>query len=201
MNRATGMNVPNLLSALRIVLAPMLLVLAWFGAGRVFLAGLCVSLASDIVDGKLARKLGQTSELGAKLDSWGDFATYMCVPWCAAWLRPDFVRTEWMFFAAVVASYTIPVAIGFLKYRRLTSYHTKAATLGAYLVGGATVVIFAGGPAWPFRLATAVLVYAELEEIAITCLLRSWRANVPTLGHALALRRSAQAPTTSSAPG
>ena len=93
------------------------------------------------------------------------------------------------------------VVIGFLKFRRLTSYHTKAATLGAYLVGGATVVIFAGGPAWPFRLATVAIVYAELEEIAITCALPRWRANVPTLGRALALRRSIQAPTTSSAPG
>lgn len=197
----TARNIPNLLSTARIALAPILLLLAWFGAGRLFLAGLCLSLATDIVDGKLARRLGQTSELGAKLDSWGDVATYLCVPLCAAWLRPEFVRVEWMFFAAVVASYTIPVAIGFLKYRRLTSYHTKAATFGAYLVGGATVVIFAGGPAWPFRLATAAIVYAELEEIAITCVLSSWRANVPTLRHALALRRSAQAPTTSNAPG
>ena len=197
----TAINIPNLLSAARIALAPILLLLAWFGEGRLFLAGLCLSLATDIVDGKLARRLGQTSELGAKLDSWGDLATYMSVPLCAAWLRPAFVRAEWIFFAAVVASYTIPVAIGFFKYRRLTSYHTKAATLGAYLVGGATVVIFAGGPAWPFRLATAAIVYAELEEIAITCVLTSWRANVPTLRHALALRRSAQAPTTSNAPG
>jgi len=199
-------NIPNLLSGTRIVLAPLLLALAWFGEGRVFLVGLCVSLLTDIVDGKLARKLGQTSELGAGLDSWGDFATYMSVPFCAAWLRPEFVRAEWMFFAAVVASYTIPVVIGFLKFRRLTSYHTKAATLGAYLVGGATVVIFAGGPAWPFQLATVAIVYAELEEIAITCALPRWRANVPTLGRALALRRSiqaptTQAPTTSSAPG
>jgi len=194
-------NVPNLLSGARIVLAPVLLLLAWWGAGRAFLACLCVSLLTDIVDGKLARRFGQTSELGARLDSWGDFATYMSVPFCAVWLRPDFVRAEWPFFAAVVASYTVPVAVGFLKYRRLTSYHTRAATLAAYLVGGATIVIFARGPAWPFRLAAAVLVCAELEEMAITAVLPAWHANVPTLRRALAIRRGAHAPTTSSAPG
>ena len=49
--------------------------------------------------------------------------------------------------------------------------------------------MFAGGPALPFRLATAVLVLAELEEIAITAALPEWHANVPSLVHALALRR------------
>jgi hypothetical protein len=34
----------------------------------------------------------------------------------------------------------------------------------------------------------AVLVLAELEEIAITAVLPEWRANVPTLRQALRLR-------------
>ena len=51
--------------------------------------------------------------------------------------------------------------------------------------------MFAGGPALPFRLATAVLVLAELEEIAISAVLPAWHANVPSLAHArgLAARR------------
>jgi hypothetical protein len=49
-------------------------------------------------------------------------------------------------------------------------------------------VLFAGGPALPFRIAACVLVLAELEEIAITATLREWRANVPTLWHARRLR-------------
>jgi hypothetical protein len=37
-------------------LAPVLLTLAWAGAARVFVALLCVSLLTDMVDGKLARR-------------------------------------------------------------------------------------------------------------------------------------------------
>jgi hypothetical protein len=48
--------------------------------------------------------------------------------------------------------------------------------------------VFAGGSALPFRLATAVLVLAELEEIAITAALPA-HANVPSLAHALGLWR------------
>lgn len=180
--------IPNVLSLLRLIAAPVLLVLAYQGRAQVFLGLYGAALVTDIIDGKLARWLNQTSEFGAKLDSWGDFALYMTVPLDAYWLRPDFVHSEWPTFFAIVAAYTCPVAIGFFKYRRLTSYHTKGAVLSAYLVGAASFVVFAQGPAWPLRLATLVLLIAELEEIAITAVLPQWTANVSTLGRALKIR-------------
>ena len=99
---------------------------------------------------------------GAVLDSWADLATYASLPPSAWWLRPGFVRAEAIFLLVAVASYVAPVAIGFLRYGRLTSYHTRGAKLAAYLGGASALVVFAGGPALPFRLATAVLVLAEL---------------------------------------
>jgi hypothetical protein len=57
------------------------------------------------------------------------------------------------------------------------------------LLGASVFVVFADGPAWPFRLATLVFVVAEVEELAITSVLREWQADVPTLRHALARRR------------
>ena len=186
------MTIPNVLSVLRIGLAPVLLTLAWRGASDGFVGCLALALATDIADGLLARRLGQTSELGARLDSWGDLLLYLCVPVAAVLLRPDFVRSEMVWFAIAVGSAVVPVAIGVARFGRLTSYHTRGAKVAAYLLGGSALVVFAHGPAWPFRLATAVLVCAELEEIAITAVLPAWRANVPSLGHALAVRREAR---------
>ena len=62
----------------------------------------------------------------------------------------------------------------------------------AYLLGGSTLAAFAGGPGWPFRIATAAFVCAEAEEIAITLVLPRWHANVRSLTHALVLRRAAR---------
>jgi phosphatidylglycerophosphate synthase len=180
--------IPNVLSLSRLCTAPVLVLLAYLGWGGTFLALYGLALVTDIVDGKIARWLKQTSELGTKLDSWGDFALYMTVPLDAWWLRPDFVRSEAACFVAIVAAYTVPVAIGFFKYWRLTSYHTRGAVLAAYAVGGASFVMFAGGPSWPLRAAAAFLVLAELEEIAITAVLPRWTPNVRTLGHALRRR-------------
>jgi len=181
-------NVPNALSALRITLAPVLLVLGWVGASQAFVVCLAVALTSDILDGKLARWLGQTSEFGARLDSIGDLLLYVVVPICAVWLRPAFVRAELGWFAVAVAAAMIPVIVGLSKFGRPTSYHTRGAKLSAYLLGGSIFVIFADGPAWPFQMATAVFVLAELEELAITSVLSEWRPNVPSLRHAFTLR-------------
>ena len=87
-------HIPNLISGCRLATAPVLLLLAWYGYSQAFLAITTASFASDVLDGYLARRLGQTSELGAKLDSVGDFVIYITLPLGAWWLWPDMARRE-----------------------------------------------------------------------------------------------------------
>jgi cardiolipin synthase len=89
-------NVPNLLSFLRILLVPVFL---WFLLEELFLASiavLAVAGLTDFLDGFLARKLNQTTKLGKMLDPVADrlyiFATLLAlsatgyVPWWLAGL-------------------------------------------------------------------------------------------------------------------
>lgn len=184
------LTIPNLLTASRIGFAPVMMVLAWLGHERAFLICLIISLATDIFDGKIARWLGQTSEFGSKLDSWADLATYTTLPIDTYWLRPDLVVSEWPAFVVVVCAYVVPITIGFIKYRKLTSYHTRGAVVSAYCIGISVIVMFAHGPTWPLRVAVGVVALAEIEEIAITLVLPVWRANVKDLRAAMAIRRS-----------
>ena len=89
-----------------------------------------------------------------------------------------------------MGAYVLPVAYGFVKFRTLTSYHTRGAVISAYLVGAATILIFAGGSAWLFRLAALVLALAELEEMAITTVLPKPVTNVKDFRAALRLARN-----------
>jgi phosphatidylglycerophosphate synthase len=177
--------IPNALSMLRIGLAPVLVALAWYGANTAFACVYFFSLLTDIADGYIARRFGLTSELGARLDSWGDILTYLAVLPGLWWLQPRFVDEAAISITVVVCSYLVPIAAGFAKYRQLTSYHTRLATVAAYALGASLLLVFITGSAWPFRLAMAVIVISQIEEIAITLTLPVWRANIPSIQWAL----------------
>jgi CDP-diacylglycerol--glycerol-3-phosphate 3-phosphatidyltransferase len=149
---------------------------------------LVVAFASDALDGYLARRLGQTSELGALLDSVADFAIYLTIPLVGWWLWPDIIRREAPYFTAVIASTILSPMIGYGKFRTCTSYHTWAAKLAAFLVGSSVILLFAGWLPCLFRLVTPVCVYAAMEEIAITLALPKSQPNVRSFWHIMRKR-------------
>jgi CDP-diacylglycerol--glycerol-3-phosphate 3-phosphatidyltransferase len=184
-------NVPNLLSIGRIVAAPIQLYLAFSGQKTAYLAVLMLALLSDAVDGFIARKLRQTSELGARLDSYGDFATYLSLPLCAWWLWPEIIHDEMPTIVIALASYLCPVSIGYIRFRTLIAFHSRGAKLSAILVGISVLLMMLNGPHWPFRISSLVFLLAGLETIAITFVMTVPKANVPSIFTALAIRREA----------
>ncbi|HEV2286388.1 MAG TPA: CDP-alcohol phosphatidyltransferase family protein [Steroidobacteraceae bacterium] len=185
---AGNLNLPNAVSALRILAVPVLALLAFRGAGLAFTILLAASLLLDALDGYLARRLNQQTPLGAQLDSWGDFLTVLVYPGAALWLQPVLLKHNALWVTLAFLAYLSPIALGFLKYGRLTSYHTRLMSLCAYLMGAAAVAFFAGWSDLPLRGACLVLVAAAAEEVLITATLPVWQANVRDLKHALALR-------------
>jgi CDP-diacylglycerol--glycerol-3-phosphate 3-phosphatidyltransferase len=163
--------------------------IAWNGHLKIYVLCLCFSLVTDVLDGFLARWLKQTTEFGAKLDSRADFATVLSLPICVWWLRPDVVRDEAPYVCVALAGYLVPVAAGLLKYKRLTSYHTWAGKVAAVILGPGVVLLLATELNRAFQFVAVVAFLAGMEELAITSLLREWRANVPSLWHALQMNR------------
>jgi CDP-diacylglycerol--glycerol-3-phosphate 3-phosphatidyltransferase len=178
-----ALTLPNLLSILRILMAPLLLVSAATGRAGIFVFLFILSLLSDALDGFLARRLNQVSELGAQLDSWGDLATYLAAPVGAWLLWPALIRREQTFILLGLGGFLFPILLGFYKFRRLTSYHTRAARFAAVLLGFAAPLLLLGGPPYPFRSAIILFLLAEVEEVAITLHLKHWQANVPSFWH------------------
>ena len=175
---------PDQLSGLRLALVPVLLGLAWLGLHGVFVAALAVALATDVLDGFLARRLGVCSEAGARLDSRADLATWLALPLCAWWLRPDLVATEALWIGAGLVSALGTTAYGFVRFRRLTSYHTWGAKASAVALGAALFPFLGWGVALPLQAAIALLVLSQIEEAAITRTLPAWESDVPSWWHA-----------------
>ncbi|RPI76271.1 MAG: CDP-alcohol phosphatidyltransferase family protein [Desulfobacteraceae bacterium] len=177
--------ITNIITSTRILAVPFLLYLAWSNEKTGFLILLLFSLATDAVDGFLARKLNQESEWGAKLDSWGDFGLMAITPLCVWWLWPELTRRESVFILLFLAAFFLPISIGFVKFRRLTSYHTWLAKTSAILLGLGVGILLVWHYALIFRVGICVFMVSALEEIAITLVSTAWQSNVPTLRHAL----------------
>jgi cardiolipin synthase len=170
--------IPNLLTGFRFVAAPFLLWLAWYGYGIAFMALLAVSFFSDMLDGFIARLTHQVSVFGARLDSWADMVNYLTIAVSCWWLWPEMVLQELTSVVSIVVSIVLPPLIGLAKFGQQTSYHTWSVKLAAVSVGLSLYVMFLGGPAWPFRIAAVISVWAAVEEIAISLYLSEPKSNI-----------------------
>ena len=191
----TGSNlysIPNILSLLRLALVPVLVGLASAQRGDIFLVVLAVSLLSDVLDGYLARKLGLVSELGAKLDSWGDILTYAAMILGLHFIWPDIFDKQAEFLFAAMMSFILPTLLAFRKFGAYPSYHTWGAKLAAVLMAPAYYVLILADADSFFRVVILFHLLVAAEEMAITFILNRPRSNVGSvfyLGSDLSGRR------------
>ncbi len=187
------MTVPNLLSGLRILLVPVLVVCAWQQQRELFLAVLAVALLSDALDGYLARLLRQTSDFGAKLDSWGDLLTYgaMVLGLSLAW--PALFAREFWFLVLGVGFYLLPTSASLIKFGELPSYHTWAAKLAALLLAPAYYLLTLADHSLLFRAVIFFHGWVAVEGVLIVLTLDRNQYNVPSFIHARNLSRRARA--------
>ena len=178
-------NLPNLVSFIRILMAPVLFYLALNQQPFWFLAALMFSGFTDILDGFLARALNQISDMGSRLDSWGDFTIYSTMAICAWILWPDIIAKELVSFVVIVISITSPVIVGLIKFRTITSYHTWTVKVAVVVTFVGYILLFGGWLDWPFRVAAVFCVIAAAEEIAITLLIHHEHVDVRTVWAAL----------------
>lgn len=173
-----------MLCGMRLVGAVILFGLGVAGQIEIFVALMIFLFLTDWLDGKLAILWKQRTTFGARLDSIADFTFYSALLWGAIWLKWGVLRGEWPWLTVAAVSYAGSLVWGWFKFGRLPSYHTRAAKTCWLLIGIASILLFAGWPLWPLRIALAAVTVTNVEAIAITCVLPTWRANVTSLYHA-----------------
>ncbi len=180
---------PNLISALRIALMPAVLSAAMTGSKPWFVGFLTASLFTDALDGFLARRLNAFSDFGRKLDSAADYLTLITGLAGIAMLWPEIVHRELLWIIAALAAFFGVIVYGFMRLGRAPCYHTWISKAGA--VGGALSLIplLNGWSSLPFHTLTVLQVIGGIEEIVIVMLVPWHTGGMPTLWHALRLRR------------
>lgn len=178
-------NLPNFVSFIRILLAPVLFYFAFNQLPMWFLAALMFSAFTDVLDGFLARTFNQTTAMGSRLDSWGDFTIYTTMAICAWILWPYITAAELTSYIVIVISFTAPVIVGLIKFKTITSYHTWTVKVAVVVTFVGYILLFSGLLDWPFRAAAVFCAVAAIEEIAITLLIHHEHVDVRTVWAAL----------------
>ena len=179
------MSIPNILSLSRIGMAPFALLAAYYGKENLFFLFFTLMLISDVLDGYIARKLHQCTKVGSKLDSIGDYITYISIPFATWWLWPEIIHDEALYIGIAFTLFLLPGIIARLKFGEMVAYHTWLTKVTAVLISVGLIILLFSKNNMVFHLAIYVLVLEAVESMLITFILDKPQANVKSLWHVL----------------
>jgi cardiolipin synthase (CMP-forming) len=178
-------NVPNALCAIRLAGSLALVAVAFSGHATPFLVVFLFLAATDWIDGRLASWLRQRTTFGARFDSVADAAMYGALLFGCIWLKGDVLVAEAAWIAVALACYFVSCTAAVIKFGRLPSHHAYSAKMAWLLTVMAAVFLLTSWAIWPLCVAMIAVSVANLESALITLLSDQWRADVPTVLHAM----------------
>lgn len=152
--------VPNAMSALRIVLVPFFAVMYLRGELGVAVALLVLSGLTDMLDGLVARRFNQITDLGKMLDPFADKLTQGVVAMCVA-IRFPAIRLLLVLLILKELLMLSCAVVLLRKHKRpcAAKWYGKVATVMFYVSVGAIVALDGRGLMQPdtFRIAALVM--------------------------------------------
>jgi cardiolipin synthase len=163
----TALTVPNLLTALRIALAPVFLVLYVTGNTQRALAAFAAAAATDVLDGIAARALDQHTRLGEFLDPIADKVLAACALFALAargqlpWWLPILVVSR-------DAALLVGTAILRTTHHRIPVAPTRIGKYATFTLA-ATVLLALAAQFGAYRADRAAPFVAALAVVAAEC--------------------------------
>lgn len=128
-------NIPNALSLYRLLSFPVVLGLLVSGYEKPFVVLLVINLATDVLDGFIARRFNMQTEIGARLDSMADLGTYILA-------IGGVFKFKWMefspyqiYFFIFIGLFVLPFIITMVKFGRTSSLHLYSNKIAGYIQG------------------------------------------------------------------
>lgn len=188
------MQISYLLILYRFLIGPILLIDAYDGStGPLFVVGILSGFASDLLDGVIARRAGTVTaglrELDGRVDVW--FVAWISA---CAWLTyPDVIIENRLPLLIVILCQIVAWLVDLIKYHRFSNYHAYSAKAWGGTILVAFIFLFGfGHVGFTIWLVTLAGVICSLEEIMITIALPQWTYDVPSIFHALKLRKTSE---------
>jgi CDP-diacylglycerol--glycerol-3-phosphate 3-phosphatidyltransferase len=116
---------------------------------------------------------------------------YATAAWSVWRLHPDLVRSIAIPGLIVIGLDVVRHVFDFAKFRKDVAYHAWSSKVWGLSLAAALVLLMGFGVTRPLVAITVVLgLIAQVEGLLISVVLPVWTHDVPTLGHALRIRRN-----------
>jgi phosphatidylglycerophosphate synthase len=186
-------SVPILLIWSRLVIGLFIIVFSighseYFAAITISL--ITVGLLTDIFDGIIARKLGVSNIQLRRLDSIIDQAFWISIA-IACYIRsPQFFHTNAVKVLVLIAAEVLAYLICFIRFRKEVATHAISSKLWTLLLFATLIQLIATSSSTIlFNICFVVGIITRVEIILILFIIRQWTNDVPTVYHAVLLRK------------
>lgn len=187
------MNIPIALILFRLLLAPLILALAYFwgeNARLSIVVLMYLGLFSDIFDGIIARKQNLSSEKLRRMDSQTDMVFWLSIGFATWILYPELIRQNAIAIWAILVMEVACYVISLIKFKKETCTHAFLSKLwGITLLIAFTSLIGFNHAGFPFSLAIIMGLISHIDRILITLVLPAWTHDIPSTYHAYLIRK------------
>jgi phosphatidylglycerophosphate synthase len=183
-------SVPELLMAFRAACGPAMFVLACFGfPGTLLAAVLAAGFLSDLVDARIAQRLGIATPGLRYFDTIVDTIFYASAAAAMTVAVPGAFDGAGLLLVALITIHVSRATFEVTKYGRIASYHMwSAQALGVLLAAAIAWSFVTGRPSGLLTWALWLGIVNELEGFAASAILPAWQCDVPSFLHALSGR-------------
>lgn len=173
----------NGITLYRLVMAPLLILVAFNQQLNVFKWLIAISFLTDSFDGYLARRHKAVSVLGTKIDSVADDFTIVAALVGVILFRNGFLKQHIVLLGLLFSLYLFQLIAALVRYGKPTGFHIYTAKIAAVLQGLFLILLFFFSEPIYILFYVALLFTALdlVEEILLVFILPQWQANVKGL--------------------
>jgi CDP-diacylglycerol--glycerol-3-phosphate 3-phosphatidyltransferase len=159
-------NVPNALSAYRLLAFPFIFYMVYAGMENYFAVFICINLITDVLDGFIARRFNLATRLGAHLDAMADIGTYILALYGVFKFKSVVLGNDIILLWIFLGIYFSQVLVAFLRHGKNSNLHLYSSKAAGYLQGVFFFVLFAWiYLPWFFYIAMIAGILARSEEL------------------------------------
>lgn len=182
--------IPNILSLSRLLFFPVLLILLFDKNEKYFVILFTVSLATDILDGFIARRFNMQTKIGARLDSLADNGVYIAAVLGVFIFKYSDFQAYLHSFILFLALFLLTLIFSLIKFGKLPSLHLYSFKIAGYLQGSFFLLLFLFGffPSYYYIMVTWSY-FAFIEHLTVQVILTEMQNDQKSLYHVLKKRK------------